>query len=64
MLAVNFADDALNPAELGVFEKLVAKVPHGQAVMLPVGAESNGHFSLLKASIWKGELEKLLASLN
>ncbi len=64
VLAVNFTDDALNPVELGVFEKLVAKVPHAQAVMLPVSAESNGHFSLLKASLWKGELAKLLASLN
>lgn len=64
VLAVNFADDALNPNELGVFEKLVAKVPHSQAVMLPVSAESNGHFSLLKASLWKGQLEKLLVSLN
>ena len=64
VLAVNFADDALNPNELGVFETLVGKVPHAQAVMLPVSAESNGHFSLLKASIWKGQLEKLLASLS
>ena len=64
VLAVNFADDALNPAELGVFEKLVAKVPRGQAVMLPVSAESNGHFSLLKASLWKDQLAKLMASLN
>jgi homoserine O-acetyltransferase len=64
VLAVNFADDALNPAELGVFEKLVAKVPHARAVLLPIGPDSNGHFSLLKASLWKGQLEKLMASLG
>ncbi len=65
VLAVNFADDELNPVELSVFEKLVAKVPHGEAVTLQTAEpESNGHFSLLKASIWKGQLEKLVASLN
>ncbi len=64
VLAVNFADDELNPVGLSVFETLVAKVPRGEAVTLPVGPESNGHFSLLKASIWKGQLEKLIASLN
>ncbi len=64
VLAVNFADDELNPIELGSFEKLVAKVPHGEAVTMPTGADSNGHFSLLKASLWRGQLEKLLASLH
>jgi len=63
VLALNFADDELNPVELGVFEKLVAKVPRGEAVTLPTGADSNGHFSLLKASLWRDQLEKLLASL-
>ena len=64
VLAVNFADDALNPADLGVFEKLVAKVPRGEAVTLPEGPESNGHFSLLQASMWRPQLEKLMAALG
>jgi homoserine O-acetyltransferase len=63
VLAVNFADDELNPVELDMFDTLVTRVPHGQAVTLPVSAESNGHFSLLQASIWRPQLEKLIASL-
>src|SRR5579859_7498546 len=61
VLAVNFEDDELNPVELGMFEQLVKKVPHGEAVTLPTGAASNGHFTLLQASAWRPQLEKLLA---
>jgi homoserine O-acetyltransferase len=64
VLAVNFADDELNPVELEVFEKLVKTVPHGEAVTLPTSAQSNGHFSLLQASIWRPQLEKLMATLR
>ncbi len=63
VMAVNFADDALNPNDLGQFETLVGKVPHAEAVMLPAGPENNGHFSLLKASLWRPQLEKLMNSL-
>jgi len=64
VLAVNFADDALNPVDLGTFEPLLAKVPRGEAVTLPVQAGSNGHFSLLEAALWRPQLEKLMASLG
>jgi homoserine O-acetyltransferase len=62
LMAVNFIDDALNPAELGLLETLVARVPHGTAVTLPLGPLSNGHFSLLQASLWRPQLENLLAA--
>lgn len=63
VLAVNFQDDELNPVELDMFERLVRKVPHGEAVTLPTGPASNGHFTLLQASVWRPQLEKLMASL-
>ena len=64
VLAVNFADDELNPVELDMFEQLVKKVPHGEAVTLPTQPDSNGHFSLLRASLWRPQLEKLMAAIS
>jgi homoserine O-acetyltransferase len=64
VMAVNFADDGLNPNEGGQFETLIAKVPHAEGVMLPPSSEHNGHFSLLKASFWRPQLEKLMKTLT
>jgi homoserine O-acetyltransferase len=61
--AVNFADDAWNPASLGIFEKLVARVPGARATVIPAGPGSNGHFSLLRASQWVSQLRELMESL-
>jgi homoserine O-acetyltransferase len=63
LLAVNFADDEVNPVELGSFDKLVGRVPNGKGVMLPVGPNSNGHFTLLRADVWAPELRALMAAL-
>jgi homoserine O-acetyltransferase len=63
VVAVNFAGDTLNPESLGNFETLVARVPGAKAVMVPVGPGTNGHFSLLEASLWTPYLRQLLASL-
>jgi homoserine O-acetyltransferase/O-succinyltransferase len=60
VLAVNFADDALNPVELGVLERLVPKVPRGQFVVVPAFAGGAGHQTLALAAAWKGHLARLL----
>jgi len=61
ILAVNFEDDGLNPAELGGLEHAIAQVPHGRAVMLPVGPLSRGHQTLHVAETWRDHLADLLA---
>jgi homoserine O-acetyltransferase len=43
LLAVNFADDALNPVELGGLEGAITQVKDGRAVTVPVGPKSRGH---------------------
>jgi homoserine O-acetyltransferase len=63
LLAVNFADDQINPPELGILERLVAKVPRGRAVVVPAGAGTLGHQTLTQARVWKPYLEELLRSL-
>jgi homoserine O-acetyltransferase/O-succinyltransferase len=43
LLAINFSDDFINPPELNLFEKLVARVPRGQAVLVHAGDDARGH---------------------
>lgn len=63
LLAINFADDMINPPELGILEKLIARVPRGRAVLIPATAETRGHGTHSLPSVWKQHLERFLAAL-
>ena len=60
LLAINFADDLINPPELGILEREIKRVPKGRAVTLPFSDKTRGHGSHTIAGLWKGELEALL----
>jgi homoserine O-acetyltransferase len=60
LLAVNVADDELNPVELGGLERAIAQVKYGHAVTLPVGPKSRGHQTLRIAEIWQDYVRQLL----
>jgi homoserine O-acetyltransferase/O-succinyltransferase len=60
LLAVNFADDLVNPPELGILEKEIKRVAKGRAVVIPLSDKTRGHGSHTIATLWKGELEALL----
>ena len=60
LLAVNFADDAVNPAELGVMDRMISHVRNGQALLLPATATSTGHQTLTDPSSWVKHLRDLL----
>jgi homoserine O-acetyltransferase/O-succinyltransferase len=60
LVAVNSADDLINPPELGVLEREIKRVPRGRAVMIPYNAESRGHGSHTVAKLWQRELVSLL----
>jgi homoserine O-acetyltransferase len=60
LLAVNFADDELNPVELGGLERAIAQVKNGRAVIVPPGPKSRGHQSLRVAEIWQDYVRQLL----
>ena len=64
LLAVNFTDDAVNPAELGVMDRMIAQVNGGRAVLLPATATSNGHQTLSEAASWKEYLRGLLRRIG
>lgn len=60
LLAVNSADDLINPPELRILEGAIQRVPHGRAVVLPMNAQTRGHGTHTLAAVWKDQLERLL----
>ena len=60
LLAINSADDLINPPELGILEDEIKRVPHGRAIVIPMSDKTRGHGSHTIAALWKDELVKLL----
>jgi homoserine O-acetyltransferase len=60
LLAINSADDLINPPELGILERETKRVPHGRVIVIPTSDKTRGHGSHTIASLWKDELVKLL----
>jgi homoserine O-acetyltransferase len=61
LLAINSADDLINPPELGILEREIKRVPRGEARMIPLSPDSRGHGSHTVARLWIEDLKKLLA---
>jgi homoserine O-acetyltransferase len=61
LLAINTADDLINPPELGILESAISRVKHGRAIVLPLTPQTRGHGSHTVAALWRNELLKLLA---
>lgn len=61
LIAVNFADDQINPCELDVMEKAMARIPRGRAVLVPAGPGTIGHQTQTRAVLWRNYVEELLA---
>ncbi|HYT76799.1 MAG TPA: alpha/beta fold hydrolase [Vicinamibacterales bacterium] len=60
LLAVNSADDLINPPELGILENEIKRVPHGRAVIIPLSDKTAGHGTHTLAAVWKNYLVELL----
>jgi homoserine O-acetyltransferase len=60
LVAINSADDLVNPPELGILEKEITRVPHGRAVMIPFSDGTVGHGTHTVAAVWKQHLAELL----
>ncbi|XWX01046.1 hypothetical protein V2A60_009071 [Cordyceps javanica] len=61
LVAVNSADDQINPPELRLLEEGIKHVRSGRAVVLPIRDDRRGHGSHTVAKLWKDELQDLLA---
>jgi homoserine O-acetyltransferase len=64
LLAINSADDFVNPPELPMMKELIKQVKHGRFVLLPITDETRGHGTHSLPAIWGGELVKFLEELK
>ncbi len=53
VLAINSADDQINPPELHIAEPLIKRVPNGRFVLLPISDATYGHGTHTHAAAWK-----------
>ena len=60
LLAINSADDLINPPELGILEREIKRVPKGRAIVLPMSDRTAGHGTHTLAALWKEYLAELL----
>jgi homoserine O-acetyltransferase len=60
LLAINTADDLINPPEQGILEREIVRVKRGKAVVIPLSDQTRGHGTHTLAAVWKQYLEELL----
>jgi homoserine O-acetyltransferase len=63
VLAINSADDFVNPPELGLMDKLMPRVKNGRFVLLPISDATRGHGTHSLPAIWKSYLAEFLTML-
>ncbi|EJD39553.1 alpha/beta hydrolase protein [Auricularia subglabra TFB-10046 SS5] len=61
LVAINSADDVVNPPELGVMEANIKRVKRGRYVLIPASDATRGHGTHSLPAIWQDELHQLLS---
>ncbi len=61
LIAVNSADDQINPPELRIMESQIEHVRRGRYVLLPITPATRGHGTHTLPAIWVSYLAQLLA---
>ena len=64
VLAINSADDVVNPPELGIMEKLMPRVKNGRYVLIPTSDQTRGHGTHSLPAVWGKYLAEFLAQLT
>jgi len=64
LLAINSADDLINPPDQGILEREIKRVKQGRAMVIPESEQTVGHGSHTKAVLWEKDLVKLLKKTN
>ncbi|HXV85365.1 MAG TPA: hypothetical protein VD793_01645, partial [Gemmatimonadales bacterium] len=62
LLAINSADDLVNPPELGILEREITRVRGGKALVVPLSDATRGHGTHTVARVWMTHLRDLLAT--
>jgi homoserine O-acetyltransferase/O-succinyltransferase len=60
VLAINSADDVVNPPELGLMERLIVRVKRGRYVLIPTSERTRGHGTHSLPAVWGSYLRELL----
>jgi len=63
LLAINSADDVVNPPELGLMEQLMPRVRRGKYVLIPTSGETRGHGTHSLPAVWKRYLAEFMKQL-
>lgn len=63
LLAINSADDQVNPPELRIVERLMPRVARGRFLLIPISPATRGHGSHTVAALWKAPFADFLGSL-
>jgi len=61
-LAINSADDFVNPPELGIMEREIKRVKHGRYVLIPISDQTRGHQTHSLPIVWKKYLAELITA--
>jgi homoserine O-acetyltransferase len=61
LLWINSGDDFINPPELAIAEKQIARVKNGHFVLLPASDQTHGHGTHSWPAVWQQYLAQLLA---
>jgi homoserine O-acetyltransferase len=61
VMAINSADDFINPPELDIMPREIKRVVRGKFVLLPITDETRGHGTHSLPAIWSQYLAELLA---
>jgi len=63
VLAINSADDLVNPPELGVMDRLMPQVKRGKFILLPITPQTRGHGTHSLPAVWGNFLADFLKTL-
>jgi homoserine O-acetyltransferase len=63
LMAINSADDEANPPSLHVMEPAIKRIANAKYVLIPQSPETHGHYTHLRAAIWKPHLVEFLKTL-
>jgi homoserine O-acetyltransferase/O-succinyltransferase len=63
LVAINFADDEINPPQLSVLPSLMSRVRLGRYVLIPASEQTRGHSTHSYPIFWQEHLKVLLAQL-
>ena len=64
LLAINSADDVVNPPELGIMDTLMPRVKRGRYILLPTTEHTRGHGTHSLPAIWGAHLAEFMRELT